>query len=171
MGRCHYSSLLWAYLSLFERIWSGERNCGVCTERGIWACICSSENTGRRGFFFVWRNSPTRARAASLLRFLDHTQWHTTFGKTPLGRGSALCRDLWQHMQHSKGTYILAAGGISFCSCFLSFFFSFFLSFFLSFLFTVYLYIVCPHVTYSSKTHNTNIHAPGRIWTRNPSRR
>ena len=36
-----------------------------------------------------------------------------------------------------------------------------FLPFFLSiFLSIVYLYILCPHVTYSSTTHNTNIHAP-----------
>jgi hypothetical protein len=26
----------------------------------------------RFNFFFLWRSSPTRARAASLLRFLDH---------------------------------------------------------------------------------------------------
>ena len=32
--------------------------------------------------FLVWRNSPTRARATSILTFLDHTQWHTSVGKT-----------------------------------------------------------------------------------------
>ena len=41
------------------------------------------------------RNSPTRARAATFLRFLDHTQWHTTVGETPLGEGSARRRDLY----------------------------------------------------------------------------
>ena len=30
-------------------------------------------------------------------------------------------------------------------------------------------YILCPHVTYYSTTHNTNIHAPGGIRTRNPT--
>ena len=42
---------------------------------------------------FLWSNSPTRARAASFLRFLDHTQWSTTVGRTPLDEGSALRRD------------------------------------------------------------------------------
>jgi hypothetical protein len=32
--------------------------------------------------FSFWRNSPLQARAASFLRFLDHTQWHTTVGRT-----------------------------------------------------------------------------------------
>jgi hypothetical protein len=33
----------------------------------------------------LWRNSPTRALAASLLKFLDHTQWDThTPGRTAL---------------------------------------------------------------------------------------
>jgi hypothetical protein len=31
-----------------------------------------------------WRNSPTPARVASLLRFVDHTRQHTTVGRTPL---------------------------------------------------------------------------------------
>jgi hypothetical protein len=42
-----------------------------------------------------WRNSPTRARAASFLRFLDHTQWHTTVGRTPLYEGSVCRRELY----------------------------------------------------------------------------
>jgi hypothetical protein len=33
----------------------------------------------------------------------------------------------------------------------------------------VYLYILCPHVTYSSTTHNTHIYAPGGIRTSDPS--
>ena len=57
----------------------------------------------------------------------------------------------------------LASTGICLCS--------FFLSFSLSFLSIVYLYNFCPHVIYSSTTHNTNIHSPGRIQTRNPSKR
>jgi hypothetical protein len=39
----------------------------------------------------LWCNSPTLARAASFFRFLEHTQWHTTFGNTSLDEGSA-CR-------------------------------------------------------------------------------
>ena len=41
------------------------------------------------GFFSLWRNSPTRARAASCLRFLKRTKWHTTVGRTPLDEWSA----------------------------------------------------------------------------------
>ena len=44
---------------------------------------------------FLWRNSPTRARAASFFMFLDRTQWHTTFVWTPLDEGSAGRRDLY----------------------------------------------------------------------------
>jgi len=38
-------------------------------------------------FFFVaplWRCGPTQAMASSFLRFLDHTQRHTTAGRTLL---------------------------------------------------------------------------------------
>jgi hypothetical protein len=41
------------------------------------------------------RNSPTRARAASFLRFLDYTEWHTTVGRTSLDEGSAHRRELY----------------------------------------------------------------------------
>ena len=47
-------------------------------------------------FFLLWHNSPMRARAASFLRFLDHTQWHTTVGRTPLDEGSTGRRDLYR---------------------------------------------------------------------------
>jgi hypothetical protein len=58
---------------------------------------------------FVWRNSPTRVMAASFLRLLDHTQWHTTVGVTPLDEGSARRRD---NTQHSQETYIHTSGVI-----------------------------------------------------------
>ena len=45
--------------------------------------------------FCFWRNSPTRARAASCSRFVDHTELHTTVGTTPLNEGSARRRDLY----------------------------------------------------------------------------
>jgi hypothetical protein len=60
----------------------------------------------------VWRNSPTRARAASFLRFLDHTQWQTTVGRIPLEEWPALRRDLYDNTRHSKETDIHATGGI-----------------------------------------------------------
>ena len=34
--------------------------------------------------FFLWHCDPTRVMASSFLRFLDHTQRHTTVGRTPL---------------------------------------------------------------------------------------
>jgi hypothetical protein len=58
------------------------------------------------------RNSPARARAASFLRFLDHTQWHITFGRTPLEQGSARRRALYlaTHSIHKKKTSNPPAG-------------------------------------------------------------
>ena len=44
--------------------------------------------------FFLWCSSPTWARAASFVRFRDHTQWQTTVGRTPLDEGSAHRWDL-----------------------------------------------------------------------------
>jgi hypothetical protein len=39
----------------------------------------AKENCGSAALqnFFLWRNSPNRTQAASLLRFIDHTQAHT----------------------------------------------------------------------------------------------
>jgi hypothetical protein len=45
--------------------------------------------------FFLWRCSPALAMASSFLRILDHTQRHTTVGRTPLGEWSAHRRDLY----------------------------------------------------------------------------
>jgi hypothetical protein len=35
-------------------------------------------------FFFFWSDGPQWALASSFTRFLDHTQRHTTFGRTSL---------------------------------------------------------------------------------------
>jgi hypothetical protein len=53
-------------------------------------------------FVCFWRNSPTRARAASCSRFLDHTQLHTKGGRTPLDEGSAHRRDIY--LEHTTLT-------------------------------------------------------------------
>ena len=60
----------------------------------------------------VWRNSPTRARAAIFLMFLDHIKWHTRVGRTPLDEWSARRRDLYltTHNIHKRETSILQAG-------------------------------------------------------------
>jgi len=47
------------------------------------------------GFFFLWGCDPTWVVASSFTRFLDHTQWCTTVGRTPLDKWSARRRDLY----------------------------------------------------------------------------
>ena len=42
----------------------------------------------------LWHCSPTWAITSSFLRFVDHSQWHITVGRTPLSEWSACCRDL-----------------------------------------------------------------------------
>ena len=46
-------------------------------------------------FPFLWHRSPTQARATSFFKFLDHTQWHITVGRTPLDEWSARRKDLY----------------------------------------------------------------------------
>jgi len=48
---------------------------------------------------FLWSNSPTRAKTASLLRSLDHTRIHTA-GRTLLIEWSACRTDLYLHTTH-----------------------------------------------------------------------
>jgi hypothetical protein len=54
--------------------------------------------------FFLWHCSPTGAMVSLFLMFLDHTQWHNTFDRTPLDEWSACCRDLYltTHNTHNK---------------------------------------------------------------------
>jgi len=55
-------------------------------------------------FCFLWCCSPTRAMASSFLRFLDHTRWHITVGRTPLDEWSARRRDFYltTHNTHNR---------------------------------------------------------------------
>jgi len=46
-------------------------------------------------FVCFWCSSPQWARVSSFTRFLDHTQRHTTVGRTPLNEWSAHRRDLY----------------------------------------------------------------------------
>ena len=57
-----------------------------------------------RSCFILWRCGPTRARASSFLRFLDHTERRTTVGRTPLDEWSARRRDLYltTHNTHNR---------------------------------------------------------------------
>jgi hypothetical protein len=58
--------------------------------------ICSS----------LWRNRPTQPKAASFMRFLYHTKWHITVGRTPPDERSARRRDLYltTHNTHKRQT-------------------------------------------------------------------
>jgi len=62
--------------------------------------------------FFLWRCDPTRVMVSSLLRFLDHTQWRTTVGRTPLDEWSARRRDLYltTHDIHNRQTSMPLVG-------------------------------------------------------------
>jgi hypothetical protein len=56
--------------------------------------------------FFLCRCDPTRIMASSFTRFLDHTQRHTTVGRTPLDEWSARRKDLYLtiHNVHNRPT-------------------------------------------------------------------
>jgi len=62
--------------------------------------------------FFLWCCDPTRVMASSFLGFLDHTQRHTTAGRTPLDEWSVSCRDLYltTHSIHNRQTSISPVG-------------------------------------------------------------
>jgi hypothetical protein len=62
--------------------------------------------------FFLWRCGRTRAVAFSFMRFLDHTQWRTTFGRTPLDEWSANRRDLYLTTHNTQEKNIHAPGRI-----------------------------------------------------------
>jgi hypothetical protein len=55
-------------------------------------------------FVCFWRDSPQWARASSFTRFLDHTQWRTAVGRTPLDKWSARHRGLYltTHNTHNR---------------------------------------------------------------------
>ena len=60
----------------------------------------------------LWRNSPTRTRAASFLKFLDRKQQHATVGRTPLDEWSARRWDLYvkTHNTHKRQISMPPAG-------------------------------------------------------------
>jgi len=63
-------------------------------------------------FFYFWHNSLQWARASSFTRFLDHTQWPTTAGRTPLDEWSAHRRDLYLTTHNTHNRQIYAPHGI-----------------------------------------------------------
>jgi len=63
-------------------------------------------------FPFLRRDSPHRARTSSFTMFLDHTQRHTTVGRTPLDEWSARRRALYltTHNNHNTQTSMPPVG-------------------------------------------------------------
>ena len=63
-------------------------------------------------FFWGGGCDPMRVMASSYLRFLDHTQWRTTVGRTPLDKWSAHCRDLYlsAYNTHNRQTSMPPVG-------------------------------------------------------------
>ena len=111
---------------------------------------------------FLWRNSPSRTRAASLLRFLEHIQY------TPQSVGLFWTSDrpvaetcASQYITITKDIH--PPGGI--------FFFVFSCTPY--FIRTSFRVLIVLHFAFLSllPTHNTNIRVPGGIRTLNPSKR
>jgi hypothetical protein len=63
-------------------------------------------------FLFLWRCDPSRVMASSFLRFLDHTHWRPTVGRTRLDEWSARRRDLYQttYNTHNRQTSMPPVG-------------------------------------------------------------
>jgi hypothetical protein len=60
-------------------------------------------------YIYIWHNNPTRATAASLFRFLDHTNWHNTVDRTPLKKKLAPSINLYMATPNTDNH---APGGI-----------------------------------------------------------
>ena len=59
----------------------------------------------------LWRNSPTRARTASFLRFLHHIEWQTTVGPVLSTRDRPVAEtSTWQQTTVARDIHVL--GGI-----------------------------------------------------------
>ena len=52
----------------------------------------------------IWRDSPQWTRVSSFTRKLDHTELHTTIGRTPLDKWSARRKDLYLTTHNSLTT-------------------------------------------------------------------
>jgi hypothetical protein len=132
-----------------------------CNPRGLMGAIVKL-------IFFSLAWQPLGGLGRLIFRSFTITLRHTTLGRTPLDEWSARRRDLYltTHNTHKRQTSMSPVG----------FFFSVPL-----FPFDPFLYCLNPlfvlHVTLRSmlpslyNKHNTNIHAPGGIRTRNPSKR
>jgi hypothetical protein len=95
---------VWAHgqsVALLTRDWEGlERRAGGMFGIGV------------TYFFSIWHLQPLRVWASSFLRLHDHTQGHTTVGRTPLDEWSTCLRDLHvtTHNTYKRQTSIPPAG-------------------------------------------------------------
>ena len=82
----------------------------ICSRWNYWMKMWCRYN--HQWGFFLWCCDPTRVMASSFLRFLDHTQRHTTVGRTPLDEWSARRRDLYliTHNTHNRQTSMPPVG-------------------------------------------------------------
>jgi hypothetical protein len=92
----------------FHIDWFGIERLALRWDAGDWPY------TQCQGLLFLegGRNSPQWARTSSFTRFLDHTQRHTTGGRTPLDEWWARRRDLYltKHNIHNRQTSMLPVG-------------------------------------------------------------
>ena len=84
--------------------------------------VCHSETSGyfkitrlyiiKWCFFGATPSPPQWAMASSFTKFLDHTQWRTTVGRTPLDEGSARRRDVYltTYNTHNRQTSMPSVG-------------------------------------------------------------
>ena len=130
----------------------------------VWSCylmkrkekirLCTTNDLSLR-FVSLWRNSPTRARVASFMRFLDHTQsvgllWTRD---RPVAETST-----WQYTTLTTDRHPCARRDFFFSVLHLYYYF-------------VLIVLAVSFVLTVKHTQQTNIHAPGGIQTRNPSKR
>ena len=78
----------------------------VILEATILFCTVSVLMNHPHAYLHIWRRSPQWARASSFARFLDHTQWRTTVGRTPFDEWSAWRRYIYltTHNTHNTQT-------------------------------------------------------------------
>ena len=77
----------------------------------IWSSHLESLHATTKNLIMV-SPPPMLSMASPFLRFLDHTQWHITVGRTPLDEWSAHCRDLYltTHNTHNRQTSMPPVG-------------------------------------------------------------
>ena len=78
--------------TIWRTDWSVQFNCYYKLQNS-----CTNVQSEHR----FWSNSPQWAMASSFTRFLDHKQWCTTVGRTPLDKWSVCHRDLYVTTQNT----------------------------------------------------------------------